>query len=154
MVCLNIGANITFGKINGEIASHPVNVDVLTVISSLADMVSSFFGGAPVEVIISVTASATHAVWSGVLMMVLMAMILLAGWLPKIGRYIPSASITGFLFVLGANLTLPGNAAAALTTGEPTGGLVGAITMAVTALTDPFIGMLAEVILEFLINIF
>ena len=41
------------------------NVDTLTVISSLADMCSSFFGGAPVESIISATANVPHAVWAG-----------------------------------------------------------------------------------------
>lgn len=154
MVCLNIGANIAFGKINGEIADKTVNVDVLTIISSLADMVSSFFGGAPVEIIISATASAPHAVWSGVLMMALMAIILVTGTLPKIAKFVPSASIAGFLFVLGAIVTLPGNAIATLT-GEGAGsGIVGAITMVVTAITDPFLGMLAGVIVQFLMNVF
>ncbi|MFD1926997.1 NCS2 family permease [Sporosarcina siberiensis] len=154
MVCLNIGANIAFGKINGEIANKAVNVDTLTIISSLADMASSFFGGAPVEIVISATASAPHAVWSGVLMMVLMAIILVTGLLPKIGRYVPSASIAGFLFVLGAVVTLPVNAIGALT-GEGAGsGIVGGITMVVTAITDPFLGMLSGVIVEFLMNIF
>ncbi|MDW0114912.1 NCS2 family permease [Sporosarcina saromensis] len=154
MVCLNIGANIAFGKINGEIANTDVNVDTLTVISSLADMASSFFGGAPVEIVISATASAPHAVWSGVLMMVLMAIILFAKLLPKIGKFVPSASIAGFLFVLGAIVTLPGNAISALT-GEGAGnGIVGGVTMIVTAITDPFLGMLAGIIVQFLMTVF
>lgn len=154
MVCLNIGANIAFGKINGEIAQTDVNVDVLTVISSLADMVSTLFGGAPVEVVISATSSAPHPVWSGVLMMSLMAIILFAGLLPKIGKYVPSSSIAGFLFVLGAIVTFPGNAAAAFSTAEPASGLIGGITMVVTAITDPFLGMLAGLIIQFLIGLF
>ncbi|SFP45566.1 solute carrier family 23 protein [Salibacterium halotolerans] len=154
MVCLNIGANIAFGRINQDIAGMDVDIDTLTIISSLADMASSLFGGAPVEVVISATASAPHAVWSGVLMMALMAVILFAGWLPKIGKYVPSASIAGFLFVLGAIVTLPSNAAAALA-GEGAGtGVVGGMTMVVTALTDPFLGMAAGIIIEFLIEIF
>lgn len=154
MVCLNIGANIAFGKINGEIANTDVNVDTLTIISSLADMASSFFGGAPVEIVISATASAPHAVWSGVLMMVLMAIILFAKLLPKIGKFVPSASIAGFLFVLGAIVTLPGNAISALT-GEGAGnGIVGGVTMIVTAITDPFLGMLAGIIVQFLMTVF
>ncbi|HEY4553223.1 MAG TPA: NCS2 family permease [Bacillaceae bacterium] len=154
MVCLNIGANIAFGKINGEIANKAVNIDTLTIISSLADMVSSIFGGAPVEIIISATASAPHAVWSGVLMMVLMAIVLITGLLPKIGKYVPSASIAGFLFVLGAIVTLPSNAAMALT-GEGAGpGIVGGVTMVVTAITDPFLGMLSGVIVQFLMSVF
>lgn len=154
MVCLNIGANIAFGKINGEIAQQEVNVDVLTVISSLADALSALFGGAPVEVVISATASAPHAVWAGVLMMILMAIILFAGLLPKIGRYVPSSSIAGFLFVLGAIVTLPGNASAAFAGGDATSSLVGGITMTVTAITDPFLGMLAGLIVQLLIELF
>ncbi|MGY4689974.1 NCS2 family permease [Salibacterium sp. K-3] len=154
MVCLNIGANIAFGRINQDIAGVDVDIDTLTIISSLADMASSLFGGAPVEVIISATAGAPHAVWSGVLMMAMMAAILFAGWLSKIGRYVPSASIAGFLFVLGAIVTLPSNATAALT-GEGAGtGVVGGITMVVTAVTDPFLGMVAGIIIEFLIELF
>lgn len=154
MVCLNIGANIAFGSINGDIAGKDVNVDTLTVISSLADMASSFFGGAPVEIVISATASAPHAVWSGVLMMVLMAIILITGLLPKIGKFVPSASIAGFLFVLGTFVTLPGNAIAALTGEEAGSGFTGAVTMIVTALTDPFFGMLAGVVTDMLLGLF
>lgn len=154
LVCLNIGANIAFGKINGEIANTNVNIDTLTVISSLADMVSSLFGGAPVEIVISATASAPHAIWSGILMMVLMAIVLITGILPKVGKFVPSSSIAGFLFILGAIVTLPGNAATALT-GEGAGnGIVGGVTMAVTAITDPFLGMLSGIIVQFLMTLF
>lgn len=153
MVTLNIGANIAFGKINGDIANQEVNVDHLTVISSIADMVSAIFGGAPVEVVISATSQAPHAVLAGVIMMVMMGVILLAGLLPKIGKYIPSSTIAGFLFVLGAIVTLPTNATAAISAGG-SDSIVGSMTMVVTALTDPFLGMLAGLIIEFLLAIF
>ncbi|MUV07050.1 NCS2 family permease [Planococcaceae bacterium Storch 2/2-2] len=152
MVALNIGANIAFGKINGEIGNQDVNVDHLTVISSLADMVSALFGGAPVEVVISATSTAPHAVFAGVLMMVMMGVVLLAGLLPKIGRFVPSTSIAGFLLVLGMLVTLPNNATAALPGGEDS--IVGGVTMAVTALTDPFVGMLAGLITQLLVTVF
>ncbi|MGN8845481.1 NCS2 family permease [Niallia sp. HCP3S3_B10] len=154
LVCLNIGANIAFGKINGEIAGESVNIDTLTIISSLADMASSLFGGGPVEVIISATASAPHAVWAGVLTMAIMAAILLFKLLPKIGKYVPSSSIAGFLFVLGAIVTLPGNATAALTGTEAGSPIVAAVTIIVTAIADPFFGLLAGVVMEFLLGIF
>ena len=154
LVCLNIGANIAFGKINGEIAGANVNIDTLTIISSLADMVSSLFGGGPVEIIISATASAPHAVWAGVLTMAIMAAILFFKLLPKIGKYVPSSSIAGFLFVLGAIVTLPGNATAALTGTEASSPIVGAITIIVTAIADPFLGLLAGVVMEFLLGLF
>lgn len=154
LVCLNIGANIAFGKINGEIASQDVNIDTLTIISSLADMASALFGGGPVEVIISATASAPHAVWAGVLMMALMAFILIFKLLPKIGKYVPSSSIAGFLFVLGAIVTLPDNAEAALSADAAGSNIVGGITMIVTAISDPFFGLIAGVIMEWLLGIF
>ncbi|MFU0799244.1 MAG: NCS2 family permease [Xylanivirga thermophila] len=149
MVCLNIGANIAFGKITGQIANANVNIDKLSIVSSLADMVSSIFGGAPVESIISATGSAPHPVFSGVLMMSIMAIILFVGLLPKLGKYVPSESIAGFLFVLGAIVTVPSNAQAALTQANLAGGaVIGGVTMTVTAITDPFLGMLSGLIVK------
>ncbi len=62
LMCLNIGANISFGKVTGSIAGVDANIDHLAIYSSLADMFSSFFGGGPVEAIISGTATAPHPV--------------------------------------------------------------------------------------------
>ena len=47
LMCLNIGANISFGKVTGSIAGVDANIDHLAIYSSLADMFSSFFGGGP-----------------------------------------------------------------------------------------------------------
>ncbi|OFH97978.1 hypothetical protein CLOACE_22880 [Clostridium acetireducens DSM 10703] len=146
MVCLNIGANIAFGKITGKIANSNVNIDHLSIISSVADMASSAFGGGPVESIISATGSAPHPVMAGIVMMLLMAVILIAGLLPKIGKYIPAESICGFLFVLGVIVTVPVNAATALASD---GQLIGGVTMAVTAISDPFLGMIAGLLVRF-----
>lgn len=149
MICLNIGANIAFGNITGNIAGRNINIDHLSIVSSLADLVSAMFGGGPVESIISATGGAPNPLFSGVLMMGIMAAILFAGLLPKLAKYIPSESIAGFLFVLGAIVTVPGNALAALsTTGVPGGSIVGGITMTVTAITDPFVGMLSGIIFK------
>lgn len=150
LICLNIGANIAFGGITGSIANKDVSIDTLSIYSSIADLASCLFGGGPLESIISATGSAPHPLFSGVLFMGLMAIILIAGLLPKIGKYIPSESIAGFLFVLGAIVTVPGNAATALTAGVTGGAMVGGITMTVTAITDPFIGMLAGLVIKFL----
>ena len=142
MVCLNIGSNISFGSITASMApAAHYNVDQLTVISSLADMFSSLFGGAPVESIISATAAAPHAVWAGVAMMVVIGVILLSGLLPKIGKFVPASSIAGFLFVLGIFKTVALDAPAALASAP----VVGSITMVVTAVTNPFIGMVAGI---------
>lgn len=145
LACLTIGANIAFGNITGGIAGTTANIDHLTIYSGLADSVSALFGGAPVEAIISATAAAPHAVIAGIIMMAIMFVILITGVLPKIGKYVSSQSIAGFLFVLGAFVTLPGDGAAALSGANP---VAGGVTMAVTAMVDPFVGMLSGIVLK------
>lgn len=145
LACLTIGANIAFGGITGGIANSSVNVDHLTIYSGLADSISALFGGAPVEAIISATAAAPHAIFSGILMMVILFVILITGLLPKIGKFVSSQSIAGFLFVLGAFATVPGDGAAALAGDNP---IAGGVTLVVTAMVDPFVGMLSGIILK------
>ncbi|NLX74701.1 MAG: NCS2 family permease [Synergistaceae bacterium] len=163
IACLNIGANISFGKITGNIAGVNANIDHLAVYSSLADIVSSFFGGAPVESIISGTATAPNPVRSSVLMMLIMAGILLFKLLPTIGRYVHSASIAGFLFVLGVFVTFTSNifgAIAAVPTPlfegpfgfSPWGMVVGA-TVIVSAKWNPFFGLLAGVVIKLIFSL-
>lgn len=151
LACLTIGANIAFGNITSGMGGGTLNVDHLTVYSGLADAISSLFGGAPVEAIISATGAAPDAVLSGVIMMVIMALILFFGLLPKIGKFVPSQSIAGFLFILGAFVTIPGDGAAAFATGEAGGTVIAAVTMAVTAVFDPFFGMLAGIVLKLIV---
>ena len=150
LACLTVGANIAFGSITGGIAGASQNVDHLTIYSGLADAVSALFGGAPVEAIISATAGAPHPVTAGVLMMGIMGVILFCGLLPKIGKYVPSQSIAGFLLILGAVVTVPGNAAAAFAGTGAGDTIVAGVTMGVTAFTDPFFGMLAGTALKLL----
>ena len=148
LACLNIGANLSYGLITGQmtgIKPNPVNLNLLTTSQALADMGTSLLGGAPVETIISATASAPEPVIAGCLMMLIMAVILFAGWLPKIGKYVPSSSIAGFLLVLGMFVTFPENAATALAGKEQ---LVAAATMIITALVDPFVGLLSGGLLK------
>ena len=149
LACLTIGANIAFGNITAGLGQDlTVNVDHLTIYSGLADAVSSIFGGAPVESIISATGAAPNPVTSGILMMLGMGIILLMGLLPKIGKYVPGESIYGFLFVLGAVVTVPTNAGLAFG-GNPGGeSLFAGVAMAVTAVTDPFFGLLAGIVLK------
>lgn len=151
LACLNIGANLSYGLITGQmtgIKPNPVNLNLLTSSQALADMGTSLLGGAPVETIISATASAPEPVIAGCLMMLIMAMILLLGWLQRFGRYVPSSSIAGFLFVLGMFVTFPENAAAALAGKDQ---LIAAATMLVTALVDPFVGLLSGGLLKILL---
>ena len=150
LACLTIGANIAFGNITGGIAGANQNIDHLTIYSGIADSVSSLFGGAPVEAIISATASAPNAVTAGVIMMLIMAAILFTGLLPKIGKFVPSQSIAGFLLILGAVVTFPGDAAIAFSGTNPGDSIVGGVTIAVTAFVDPFVGMLCGIVLKVL----
>lgn len=153
LACLTIGANIAFGNITSNMGGGNLNVDHLTVYSGLADAASSLFGGGPVEAIISATGAAPHAVLSGVIMMAVMALILFFGLLPKIGKFVPSQSIAGFLFILGAFVTIPGDGAAAFATAEAGGSIIAAVTMSVTAVFDPFFGMLAGIALKIFIGL-
>ena len=149
LACLTIGANIAFGNITGSIAGTAANIDHLTIYSGLADAVSSLFGGAPVEAIISATASAPNPVTSGVIMMLVMAAILFLGLLPKIGRFVPSQSIAGFLFILGAVVTLPGDGAVAFQGNT----MLAGVTMVTTAVFDPFVGMVSGIVLRFALGL-
>lgn len=153
LMCMSIGGNIAFGSITGGIAGRAQNIDHLTIYSGLADAASSLFGGGPLEAIISATAGAPDPVLSGVLMMVIMAAILFVGLLPKIGRFVPSQSIAGFLFVLGAIVTVPTNAAIAFSGTAPGDPIIAGVTMVVTAATDPFIGMISGILLRLLAGV-
>ncbi len=141
LVTLQVGGNIAYATITGDIAERAVNVDHVTVYSGIASALSALFGGGPVEAIISGTGAAPNPVASGVLMMILMAVLLALKLLPKVAAYVPSQSIAGFLFVLGALVVLPANMELALQ-GNP---MVVGTTTVVTLGTDPFLGMVAGV---------
>jgi AGZA family xanthine/uracil permease-like MFS transporter len=64
----------------------------------------------------------------------------------KIGRYVPSQSIAGFLLIIGFSLTLVPNLNAVASSESPLEGIVAA---SVTMLTNnAFIGMVAGVIVK------
>lgn len=160
IACLNIGANISFGKITGSIAGAETNIDHLAIYSSLADIGSSLFGGGPVESIISGTATAPHPVLASVIMMGIMALILLLKFLPIIGRYVHKSTIAGFLLVLGVFVTFSTNifSAIATVTAEIAGpfgftawGMIIGATVLVSARFNPFFGLLAGVLIRFLL---
>lgn len=155
MACMTIGGNIAYGSVTASIAggAHELNVDGLTIYSGVADLASSLFGGMSLEAIISATASAPNPVRAAVLMQVIMGVILIFGLLPKLAKYIPSESISGFLLVLGAFFTIPGNAQVAFNGTEPGAPLIAAVTMGVTAIADPFVGIVAGLIARFLFGL-
>jgi AGZA family xanthine/uracil permease-like MFS transporter len=148
MICMQIGGNIAYSGITGKIANTSVNVDHVTLYSGLADAASAFFGGGPVEAIISGTGAAPHPMTAAILMMVIMAVILASGLLPVLGKKVPSESIAGFLFVLGALVAFPANIQAAVGANP----VVGSVAAVVTAATDPFIGLVAGLAVKLLLS--
>ena len=127
------------------IASNPNHVSIY---SGVADAVSSLFGGSPISVVISASAAAPHPIVSGVILMAIMAIVLATGVLPKLIKLIPPAAVSGVLFVLGAFLTLPENLGIAFAGGSSAGALASSVTVAVTAIFDPFIGLLAGIVMR------
>lgn len=155
LACLTIGANIAFGNITASMTNgYKANIDHLTIYSGLADAASALFGGGPVEAIISATAASPNPIKSGVLMMLIMAIILFLGLLPKISKFIPGHSVHGFLFILGAIVTTPTNTALAFSNGTPQDYIVAATAMTVTAANDPFIGLFVALIVKYIFILF
>lgn len=151
LACLTIGGNIAYGTITGQIANMGANVDHLTIVSALADITSAWFGGPPVESIISATGIAPHPVFAGILMMAMFAVIMYSGILMKLAKYIPVGAIAGFYFVLGALVVFPPNIQSALA--DDANPVVVGMTMAVTATVDPFVGMVAGYVTKILFTL-
>lgn len=150
LMCITIGGNIAFGQVSGSISNLEVNVDHISIYSGLADACSALFGGSPISVVISSTAAAPHAKWSAVIMMGIMTAILLSRQLPRLIKYIPSAAVSGTLFILGAVMTVPSNLQAAYGNASAGSALASSITLVVTAFTDPFLGLVAGIVVNLL----
>lgn len=146
LACVTIGTNIAFGTIHANIAGVDANIDHLSIYSGIADALSGMFGGGPVATVITTSASAPNPLRSSVIFMSLMTIVLFAGLLPKIGKFMSSQSVAGLLFVIGAVMTVGGDAPLALAE-DP---ILGGVTMIATVFVDPFIGMIAGIILRFI----
>lgn len=148
LIMLNIGANISFGGITASIAGMEQNFDHLSIINSLADIPSALFGGPPIEAIISGTAGAPWPVACGVVFMLVTGILVLLGLVSRLGKYLPSQSISGFLFIIGLLMTFAPNLAT-VTTCE--GSMSGYIALGVTAWSkNPFLGMVAGILVRYL----
>jgi AGZA family xanthine/uracil permease-like MFS transporter len=147
LVMLNIGANISFGGITASIAGTSQNYDHLSIINSLADFPSALFGGPPIEAIISGTAGAPWPVACGIVFMFTTGILILAGLIDRLGKYLPSQSIAGFLLVIGFALTFAPNLSAVAGSENP---MSGYIAMGVTAWSkNPFIGMVVGILVRY-----
>lgn len=148
VIMLQIGGNISYGTITANMAHAAVDVDKLSIVGGMATATSGLFGGAPLASIISATGTAPHPVTSAVLLMALAAIVIGSSLFYKFGKLVPVGAVGGYLFVLGAILVFPPYAASAMTGDNP---LVSGITAVMTAVTDPFIGMLCGVGMRFIL---
>lgn len=146
LVALQIGTFISYGSITASMANTGFSVDKLTIMSGLSQVVSSIFGGAPLSPIVSITAVADQPVTAAVVFMAIMAFILLLFLLPKMGKLIPVGATAGYLFIIGAIIVIPDNLVFAVQDGN----MVGIVTFVITAISDPFIGMLAGILAQFI----
>lgn len=148
LIMLNIGANISFGGITASIAGMEQNFDHLSIINSLADIPSALFGGPPIEAIISGTAGAPWPVACGVVFMLVTGILVLLGLVSRLGKYLPSQSISGFLFIIGLLMTFAPNLATVTTCDNS---MSGYIALGVTAWSkNPFLGMVAGILVRYL----
>jgi len=147
LVMLNIGVNISFGGITASIAGTTQNVDHLSIINSLADFPSALFGGPPIEAIISGTAGAPWPVACGIAFMFATGILVLVGVIGRLGKYLPSQSIAGFLLVIGFALTFAPNLSAVAGSDDS---MSGYIALGVTAWSkNPFLGMVAGIAIRY-----
>jgi AGZA family xanthine/uracil permease-like MFS transporter len=157
LLALRVGTSIAYPSIDYEIAGAPPVTgsgasvfDATNIIAGLSGFASAIFGGAPVEPIITGTAAAPNPVLAAAMMMAFAAVILLLGLMGRAAKYVPLQAVTGFLLLLGTIIIFPENAPTAMEA-DP---IVGGVTAVVTAATmDPFIGMIAGLIVKGLVII-
>lgn len=158
LLALRTGTSIAYPSIDADLAHvHAVTgngasvFDATNIMAGLSGFTSAFLGGSPIEPIITGTAAAPNPVVSAAIMMAIAATILLLGLIGKAAKYIPIQSVTGFLLVLGALIIFPGNAPQAMKA-DP---IVGGVSAVVTGATmDPFIGLVAGLIVKGLVTLF
>jgi AGZA family xanthine/uracil permease-like MFS transporter len=158
LLALRVGTSIAYPSIDTNLAhvntvtGSGVSIfDATNIMAGLSGFASAISGGSPVEPIITGTAAAPNPVISAAIMMAIAAVILLLGLIGRAAKYIPLQAVTGFLLVLGALIIFPGNAPQAMKA-DP---VVGGVTAVVTGATmDPFIGMVAGLIVKGLVTLF
>lgn len=135
---LRTGAVVSYDTVNAEIADASTHFDAVTLMAGLGSLASGLLGGPPVETTPAPMAAAPMPVFSTVLFMALMVGVTLLGLVGRLGRYFPLQAIAGFLVVLGVPVVLPENIPMAMEDPVP-----GATALAITALSNPFYGILA-----------
>jgi AGZA family xanthine/uracil permease-like MFS transporter len=136
---LRTGAVVSYATVNAQVAGgRDPTLDGATLMAGLGTFASALLGGPPVETTPAPMAAAPMPVFSTALFMGLMAAITLLGLVRRLGKFIPLQAIAGFLIVLGIPVVLPEQMP--LAAQAP---LAGGTALAVTALSNPFYGLLA-----------
>lgn len=138
LFALRTGALVSYDSVNSDLALQDPQLDAVTVMAGVGSLVSGLLGGPPMETTPAPMAATSHPVLSTVLFMALMAVFTYVGLVGRLGRYVPLQSIAGFLLILGIPVILPENVSSVAETP-----LAGGTALAVTALTNPFYGLLA-----------
>lgn len=144
LCAMQIGANIAFTEVMADFAGTTGDADAVTIYSGIGDSISAAFGGGPVEGVISGTAFAPNPITAGVLFSIFFAVLLFSKSVPKLAKYMTTECVTGFLVVVGALSIFSGNALTALQAAP----LIAGMTIVVTSVTDPFLGMVAGLLVR------
>lgn len=137
LFALRTGAVVSYDRVNSDLAGQQPNLDGVTVLAGVGSLASGLLGGPPIETTPAPMADTSHPVFSTVLFIALMAVITFVGLVGRLGRYVPLQAIAGFLVVLGVPVIMPDNLPDA---GESP--LAGGTALVVTALSNPFYGLL------------
>ena len=138
LFALRTGAVVSYSRVNAQLAGQDPALDGLTVIAGVGSLASGLLGGPPIETTPAPMAATPQPVFSTVLFMALMAVLTFAGLVGRLGRHVPLQAIAGFLLVVGIPVIMPENL--------PTvaqAPLAGGTALVVTALSNPFYGLLA-----------
>lgn len=144
---LRTGAVVSYDTVNAELAGVEPSLDLVTLMAGAASLASSLLGGPPLETTPAPMAAAPQPVLSTALFMTLMAGIAAFGLVSRLGALIPLQAIAGFLIVLGIPVIMPEQLPAAVE--QP---LAGATALAVTALSNPFYGIVVGSIVAALVG--
>lgn len=144
---LRTGAVVSYDTVNANLADQEPTLDAVTMMAGAGSLVSGLFGGPPVEATPAPMAEAPDPVLSTVMFMVFMAIIAGLGLIKRIGSVVPLEAIAGFLLVLGIPIIMPEQLPGALE--SP---LAGGTALAVTALSNPFYGILAGQLVVLLLD--
>lgn len=135
---LRTGAVVSYDRVNSDLTGENPELDGVTVMAGVASLVSGLLGGPPLETTPAPMADTQAPVFSTVLFMAVMAVVTFFGLVGKLGRYVPLQAIAGFLIVIGVPIIMPENLP---TVSEAP--LAGGTALIVTALSNPFYGLIA-----------